>query len=154
MRFRGTTLVAALLLSLSQFALSQGNGVSTTPPSPNTSDSPTKPKTPQPATVAQDGQTSSAESRLPNVKPGGKDDVNAIGNRAVGKGSKLGNWYSLETEIRMGKELAQQVEQNAKLVRDPVVNEVRQPHRAESGAQLRRARPIYDQGGRCRFNHC
>src|ERR1700757_5005043 len=123
MRFRGSTLVAALLLSLSQFALSQGNGVSTPPPSPNTSDSPTKTETPQPATVSQDGQTSSAESRLPNVKPGGKDDVNAIGNRAVGKGSKLGNWYSLETEIRMGKELAQQVEQNAKLVRDPVVNE-------------------------------
>src|ERR1700758_2452914 len=123
MRFRGTTLVAALLLSLSQFAFSQGNGVSTTPPSPNTSDSPTKTEAPQPATVSQDGQTSSAESRLPNVKPGGKDDVNAIGNRAVGKESKLGNWYSLETEIRMGKELAQQVEQNAKLVRDPVVNE-------------------------------
>jgi len=123
MRFRGTTLVAALLLSLSPFALSQGNGVSTTPPSPNTSDSPTKTDAPQPATVSQDGQTSSAESRLPNVKPGGKDDVNAIGNRAVGKGSKLGNWYSLETEIRMGKELAQQVEQNVKLVRDPVVNE-------------------------------
>ena len=123
MKFRGTTLVAALLLSLSQFALSQSNGVSTTPPSPNTSDSPTKTEAPQVATVSQDGQTSSAESRLPNVKPGGKDDVNAIGNRAVGKGSKLGNWYSLETEIRMGKELAQQVEQNAKLVRDPVVNE-------------------------------
>src|ERR1700758_956401 len=123
MRFRGTTLVAARLLSLSQFALTQGNGVSTTPPSPNTSGSPTKTEAPQLATVSQDGQTSSAESRRPNVKPGGKDDVNAIGNRAVGKGSKLGNWYSLETEIRMGKELAQQVEQNAKLVRDPVVNE-------------------------------
>ena len=123
MRFRGSTLVAALLLSLSQFALSQGNGVSATPPSPNTSGSPTKTEAPQLATVSQDGQTSSAESRLPNVKPGGKDDVNAIGNRAVGKGSKLGNWYSRETEIRMGKELAQQVEQNAKLVRDPVVNE-------------------------------
>src|SRR6201981_1142323 len=123
MRFRGNTLVAALLLSLSQFALSHDNGVSTTPPSPNTSGSPTKTEAPKLATVSQDGQTSSAESRLPNVKPGGKDDVNAIGNRAVGKGSKLGNWYSLETEIRMGKELAQQVEQNAKLVRDPVVNE-------------------------------
>jgi predicted Zn-dependent protease len=123
MKFRGTTLVAALLLSLSPFALSQGNGVSTTSPSPNTSDSPTKTEAPQLATVSQDRQTSSAESRLPNVKPGGKDDVDAIGNRGVGKGSKLGNWYSLETEIRMGKELAQQVEQNATLVRDPVVNE-------------------------------
>lgn len=123
MKFRRITLVVALLLSLSPFGLSQGNGVSTTPPSLNTSDSPTKTEAPQIATDSEDRQTSSAESRLPNVKPGGKDDVDAIGNRAVGKGSKFGNWYSLETEIRIGKELAQQVEQNAKLVRDPVVNE-------------------------------
>src|ERR1700747_1260431 len=123
MRFRGTTLVAALLLSLSEFAFSQGNGASTTPPPPNTNIPPKETDASQPAPVSRDSQSSTAESRLPNVKPGGKDDVNAIGNRAVGKGSKLGNWYSLETEIRMGKELAQQVEQNAKLVRDPVVNE-------------------------------
>jgi predicted Zn-dependent protease len=121
MEVRGSTLVAALLLSLSPFALSQGNGVSTTPP--NTNNPPKETDASQPAPVSRDGQSSTAESRLPNVKPGGKDDVNAIGNRAVGKGSKLGNWYSLETEIRMGKELAQQVEQNTKLVRDPVVNE-------------------------------
>jgi predicted Zn-dependent protease len=121
MKVRGTTLVAALLLSLSPFALSQGNGVSTTPP--NTNNPPTETVASQPAPVSRDGQSSTAESRLPNVKPGGKDDVDAIGNRGVGKGGKLGNWYSLETEIRMGKELAQQVEQNAKLVRDPVVNE-------------------------------
>ena len=123
MKFRETTLVAALLLSLSPFGLSQGDGVSTTPPSPNASDSPTNTEAPQLGTVSHDSQTSSPESRPPSVKPGGKDDVDAIGNRAIGKGSKFGNWYSLETEIRIGKELAQQVEQNAKLVRDPVVNE-------------------------------
>src|SRR5579864_621112 len=121
MEVRGSTLVAALLLSLSPFALSQGNGASTTPP--NTNNPPRETDASQPAPVSRDGQSSTAESRPPNVKPGGKDDVDAIGNRGVGKGGKLGNWYSLETEIRMGKELAQQVEQNAKLVRDPVVNE-------------------------------
>jgi beta-barrel assembly-enhancing protease len=57
------------------------------------------------------------------VKPGSKDDVDAIGNRSVGKGGGLGNWYSLEKEIRMGKEFAQQVEASVKLVQDPVVNE-------------------------------
>jgi predicted Zn-dependent protease len=123
MKFRGTTLVAALLLSLNPFVLSQGDEVSTTPPSPNTSDSPTKTDASQLPPASQGPQTSSAESRLPNVKPGGKDDVDAIGNRNVGKGSKLGNWYSLETEIRIGKEFSQQVEQSVKLVRDPVVNE-------------------------------
>jgi predicted Zn-dependent protease len=58
----------------------------------------------------------------PKVKEGGKDDVDAIGNHDVG-GRGLGNWYSLETEIRMGKEYAQIVESSAKLLRDPVVTE-------------------------------
>ena len=53
---------------------------------------------------------------------GGKNDVDAIGNRKIG-GRGMGNWYSLETEIRMGKEYAQQVEASVKLVQDPVVNE-------------------------------
>jgi predicted Zn-dependent protease len=53
---------------------------------------------------------------------GGKDDVDAIGNRKVG-GRGMGDWYSLETEIRMGKQYSMQVEQSVKLVQDPVVNE-------------------------------
>jgi len=53
---------------------------------------------------------------------GSKKDVDAIGNRKVG-GRGMGNWYSLETEIRMGKQYAMQVEQSVKMVQDPVVNE-------------------------------
>ena len=53
---------------------------------------------------------------------GSKSDVDAIGNRKVG-GRGMGNWYSLESEIRMGKQYAMQVEQGVKLVQDPVVNE-------------------------------
>jgi beta-barrel assembly-enhancing protease len=53
---------------------------------------------------------------------GGKDDVDAIGNRGMGKRG-LGDWYSLESEIRMGKQYAMQVESSVKLVQDPVVNE-------------------------------
>ncbi len=53
---------------------------------------------------------------------GGKDDVNAIGNRKVGTRG-LGDWYSLDTEVRMGKEYAQQVEASSKLVQDPVITE-------------------------------
>src|SRR5437016_12591559 len=53
---------------------------------------------------------------------GGKNDVDAIGNRKMG-GRGLGNWYSIEGEIRMGKQYAQQVEASSKLVQDPVVNE-------------------------------
>ena len=53
---------------------------------------------------------------------GSKNDVDAIGNRKVG-GRGLGDWYSLESEIRMGKQYSMQVEQSVKLVQDPVVNE-------------------------------
>ncbi len=53
---------------------------------------------------------------------GSEKDVDAIGNRKVG-GRGLGNWYSLETEIKIGQQYAMQVEQSVKLVQDPVVNE-------------------------------
>ena len=53
---------------------------------------------------------------------GSEKDVDAIGNRNIGRRG-LGDWYSLETEIRMGKQYAMQVEQSVKLVQDPVVNE-------------------------------
>jgi beta-barrel assembly-enhancing protease len=49
-----------------------------------------------------------------------KEDVEAIGNRKVGKGP---NFYSLEKEIALGKQLAQEVERSARLVDDPVVTE-------------------------------
>jgi predicted Zn-dependent protease len=56
-----------------------------------------------------------------NVTPkNSKEDVEAIGNRGVGKGV---NFYSLEKEIALGKQLAQEVERSSKLIDDPVVTE-------------------------------
>ena len=49
-----------------------------------------------------------------------KEDVSKIGERDVGKGLNL---WSLEKEVALGKMLAQQIEQSARLVQDPVVNE-------------------------------
>jgi beta-barrel assembly-enhancing protease len=49
-----------------------------------------------------------------------KEDVDAIGNRGVGKGV---NFYSIEKEIALGKGLAQEVERSSKLIDDPVVTE-------------------------------
>ena len=56
----------------------------------------------------------------PDVKKGGKEDVDAIGNRNVGHGL---NFYSLEREIALGKQLAQEVDRTAKFITDPVVTE-------------------------------
>jgi hypothetical protein len=50
---------------------------------------------------------------------GGKDDVDAIGNRKVAGW----DWYSTESEIRMGKQYATQIEASLKMVTDPQVNE-------------------------------
>jgi hypothetical protein len=50
---------------------------------------------------------------------GSKKDVDAIGNRKLGGM----DWYSTESEIKMGKQYAQQIEQSMKLIQDPVVNE-------------------------------
>jgi predicted Zn-dependent protease len=65
---------------------------------------------------------SQRSAQQPKVKEGGKDDIDAIGNRDIG-GRGLGNWYSLEKEIAMGKEYAQQIDGSVKLVQDPVITE-------------------------------
>ena len=54
---------------------------------------------------------------------GGKHDVDAVGNRNVGCGRGLGNWYSVEGQVAMGRRYAQEVESQVKLVNDPVVTE-------------------------------
>src|SRR3954454_17254963 len=54
---------------------------------------------------------------------GGKTDVDAVGNRNIGCGRGVGNWYSVEKQVAMGRGYAQQVESQVKLVNDPVVTE-------------------------------
>src|SRR5476649_255633 len=66
-------------------------------------------------------QTEKTELDFPH--DGKTSDVGAIGNRNVGCSKGLGNWYSLESQVSMGKSFAMQVEQSAKVVSDPVVNE-------------------------------
>lgn len=51
---------------------------------------------------------------------GQKNDPDAIGDRNV---SGKVNFYSLEKEIALGKQLAQQVERQSKVINDPVISE-------------------------------
>lgn len=84
------------------------------------------PPTPDPAKVEGQSEQFRKEGQQPveqqdTVHPkNSKDDVEAIGNRRVGKGV---NFYSLEKEIALGKQLAQEVERSSKLIDDPVVTE-------------------------------
>src|ERR1700678_213285 len=78
-----------------------------------------------PAENQQQGAVQQADQPIeqpndPNVKAGSKQDVSAIGNRSVGHGL---NFYSLEHEIQLGKQLSAEVERQAKFINDPVVTE-------------------------------
>jgi len=125
-----------------QPASAQTNPGSSTQPSDQTSDVSAQ-SPPAPNAPAQDGKdkdkdkddkaatTSAKTVETPPVQEadpskvkhdGGLDDVDAIGNRKIGTRG-LGDWYSLESEIRMGKQYAQMVESSSKLITDPVVTE-------------------------------
>lgn len=49
-----------------------------------------------------------------------KEDVDKIGDRDIDGGV---NFYSIEKEIRLGQQLAAEVERNAKMIDDPVITE-------------------------------
>jgi len=92
-------------------------------------------KTPGP--TDQDGPKASDIQNAPKQAPaalptqsdadikhnGGKTDVDAVGNRNVGCGRGVGNWYTVEGQVARGRVYAQQIEAEVKLVNDPVINE-------------------------------
>jgi predicted Zn-dependent protease len=57
-----------------------------------------------------------------NVKSGSVDDVSAVGNRDIG-GRGVGNWYSTDYEIKMGKTYSMEIEKSTKFITDPIVTE-------------------------------
>ena len=62
------------------------------------------------------------DQTMPGVKKGSIEDVNAVGERDIGKRG-LGNWYSTETAIKIGKQYADEVEKGSHIITDPVVAE-------------------------------
>jgi hypothetical protein len=89
-------------------------------------------KAPAPGTTPVGGDTPATAVNLEkvvepgsqkiNVKPGSIDDVNAVGNRDIGARG-MGNWYSVDTEIKMGKMYSMEIEKSSKFITDPVINE-------------------------------
>jgi hypothetical protein len=61
-------------------------------------------------------------SEMIKVKPGSEEDVSAVGNREIGKRG-LGNWFSTDYEIKVGKQFADEIEKSTKFITDPVVDE-------------------------------
>jgi predicted Zn-dependent protease len=94
------------------------------PQSQDSSKDPSKTQQPaqQPAQPqAQQPSGSQPVQQQDTVNPkNSKEDVEAIGNRNV---SGKVNFYSIEKEIALGKQLAQEVERSSKMIDDPVVTE-------------------------------
>jgi predicted Zn-dependent protease len=113
--------LAAALFAVPGMLLAQSQPPTQAPPSqPTTPPTTSSPQQQAPTTTSQPGDDAAIQ-QPDSVKPkNSKDDVDAIGNRNVGKGV---NFYSLEKEIALGKGLAQEVERSSKLIDDPVVTE-------------------------------
>ena len=131
----GALIVAASLITSTSVASAPQQGQQQSAPQ-STQQSPSTPsqqappqQTTQPAQqpdAQQQGSVQQADQPIiqqptdAKVKAGSEADVNAIGNRSVGHGL---NFYSLEHEIALGKQLSAEVERQAKFINDPVVTE-------------------------------
>ena len=137
-------LAALLALPVAASTQSSPAPASTTPPAitPDTTpnDNPTGPKPlpkPDPGTTPADKKAaaktaaaaaksdsvpSPGENLDPHIKAGSESDVNAIGTRNIGARG-VGNWFSTDWEIRVGKQYSMEIEKSAHLVTDPVIVE-------------------------------
>jgi beta-barrel assembly-enhancing protease len=121
------TAVALLAFSANPWTLAQAQTTGQTPqtqPPPGTDPDAGQPKA---------GDVQNAPAQQPAALPskpddqikhdGGKNDVDAVGNRNVGCGRGVGNWYSVEGQVARGRQYAQMVESQVKLINDPVITE-------------------------------
>src|SRR5579862_1868769 len=118
---QGLAAILATLLVILPVATAAPQSQQPTPSkqTPPTTQAPSTPQT-QSDQPTQKTENPVPQTASPNVKPGSEADVNAIGDRSVGKGL---DFYSLEREIALGKQLAQEVDKSAKFITDPVVTE-------------------------------
>jgi len=102
----------------------------TKPPATDSKDKPAPGTTPvggdTPATVSattvNPDKVIEPGSQKINVKAGSIDDVSAVGNRDIGARG-VGNWDSTDSEIKMGKSYAMDIEKSTRFITDPVVTE-------------------------------
>jgi predicted Zn-dependent protease len=106
-------------LAVAQDQSSSGSSAS----SPTDIAATTTPTTPTPITAAAAPTVEPLPKAAKSYHDGSLRDIDAIGNRKVGCDRGLGNWYSLEKQIEMGRGYAQQVESTTKLVSDPEITE-------------------------------
>jgi predicted Zn-dependent protease len=144
MRFRWL----AIAVGLTAFSAGPWTFAQTQSPSQDPTQTPTTQPTPAPSQNPPQGQAPTSDpdagqpkagdvQNAPKQPPaalptqddsqikhdGGKTDVDAVGNRNVGCGRGVGNWYTVEGQVARGRVYAQQIESQIKLVNDPVITE-------------------------------
>jgi predicted Zn-dependent protease len=117
--------LAGLALALAMTACAQ-SAPAGTPPLDTPTAQPAPGITPvggeAPAAAVNPDKVIEPGSQKISVKPGSIDDVDAVGNRKIGDRG-WSNWYSTDTEIKMGRMYALQIEKSTKFITDPVVTE-------------------------------
>ncbi|MGB8886885.1 MAG: M48 family metallopeptidase [Candidatus Korobacteraceae bacterium] len=120
-------IVVLLSASLALPALAQNSSSpQTSTPSPvNPPDQTPAAASPDQTTPAADSAAATSTATAPKeTHDKGKNDIDDIGDRKIGStGKSAGDWYSIDTDIKMGKQYAMMVEQSARMIQDPVVNE-------------------------------
>jgi len=117
--------LAGLVLVLAAWSWAQSTP-SSTPPSNTPTAQPAPGTTPvggdTPPAAVNPGKVIEPGSQMVTVKPGSIEDVNAVGIRDIG-GRGWRNFYSTDTEMKMGRTYALQIEKSTRFITDPVVTE-------------------------------
>jgi beta-barrel assembly-enhancing protease len=131
----------ASAVALAAFSAGPWTQAQTPTQDPNQTQTQSQPQQPQSQPPASDpdagqpkaGDVQNAPPQKPATLPtqddseikhdGGKSDVDAVGNRNVGCGRGVGNWYTVEHQVADGRRYAQMIESQIKLINDPVITE-------------------------------
>jgi len=137
MKSPACAVVIAVLLSANPFvpAMAQDNAQSqsSAPASANSSSPPASAPDGSQTAAGPSSNSSPVDSAAATAPTAGapkethnkdKNDIEDIGNRKVGStGKSMGDWYSIDTDVKMGKQYAMMVESSARMVQDPVITE-------------------------------
>jgi len=126
-RALAAAIVVLLSASLARPSLAQDSTqsqTSTQSPVPPSDQAQPAASTDQPTPASDSAATTTTATAPKETHDKGKNDIDDIGDRKVGStGKSMGDWYGIDTDIKMGKQYAMMVEQSARMIQDPVVNE-------------------------------
>jgi predicted Zn-dependent protease len=118
------SVLLAAVLAMPAGIFAQASAAGAPPPSSTGTDTPqAQPQATPPPDSSSDsssGNSSNSKDSKSTANKGSEKNPDDIGDRNVA--GKV-NFYSLEKEIALGKQLAQQVERGSKVVNDPIVSE-------------------------------